>query len=115
MNDRPRPTKQQVLDHYSRRVPVLFNQYDAFDLGEDGADDVMRPDNDGDSLFRSETWELMSGVYETRVLITAGTKPSVAVRHLRKIIEWIEKAPDGLVGRPSSQHSVVVPFKARNP
>jgi hypothetical protein len=85
--------KRELLDHYATHEPVLFGQLDGFFV-PGSADDVLRPDADGDSLTAGHTHELMTGIYAVRVLITAGTTQRDAVRLLRKIADWVES--DGL-------------------
>jgi hypothetical protein len=84
-----RPAKVELLEHYATREPKRFIQYDAHDLRGGGADDVMRPDEDGMCLMRGGSWELMHGC-AVRVLIEPGTTKERAALSLRKIAEWIE-------------------------
>lgn len=85
-----RPTKKELLDHYARRAPQTFYQYDCFvNIGE--GDCVMQPDEDGDTTFTSVTYELMSGV-PVRVLINPeGATKGDVLRALCKIMEFIDK------------------------
>ena len=75
-------TKKEMLDHYAKKEPMLFEQYDGF---KNAGDDVIHPDYDGDSLTVGDTCELMSGYPEVRVLIPPKTKAEDAVRLLLKI------------------------------
>jgi hypothetical protein len=83
----PVPTKAELLDHYATREPTRFLQFDAF--ANVGPDTIVRPDQDGDSLFRTETFELMTGLPAVRVLITPGTSKEKALQLLDKIKDWI--------------------------
>jgi len=96
-----RPTKDQLLQHYARRPPQRFTQLDGFTGVR--FDDVMRGDEmhgdkDGHALMCSETYELMSGVYAVRLLVTAGTQKHDVLALLDKMRRWI--ARDDIVGAP---------------
>ena len=62
-------------------------------------DSVVTPDHDGDSLFQSNTTELMTGCVDVRVLIVPGTSAETVVRALRKVASWAERSPDVLKKR----------------
>jgi hypothetical protein len=81
--------KAELLEHYGRKDPCTFQQYDAF-TGVEPGDCIVRPDNDGDCLFAGITEELMSGVWSVRVFVTDGTSKADALRALKKIIAWME-------------------------
>ena len=81
-----KPTRDELLAQYARREPVAFVQIDGF-AGVPPQDDVMRPDEDGDAVMLGETFELMSGAYAVRVLVTRGTDATTARRLLRKILD----------------------------
>ena len=83
--------KSQLLNHYARRSPTLFHQFDAF-TGVEPGDPIVVPDDDGDSLFGEiMTQELMSGGPSVRVLITAGTDKAAAIRALQKLTDFVER------------------------
>lgn len=82
-------SKKELLDHYATRDPVTFYQLDGF---ADGAmDDMGGSDEDGDAVYWGVTQELMTGVYNVRVLVTDGTPDAAALRLLRKILAGIEE------------------------
>lgn len=82
-------TKEEVLAHYAdHKEPVHFLQYDGFVCR--GWDYVLRPDDEGDGLTGSQTWELMSGFPEVRVLLPDKTTPVQAARLLHKIATSLE-------------------------
>jgi len=82
-------TKAEKLKHYATRDLTSFCQYDGFYMPE-GGDDIMHPDEDMHCIIAGETQELMTGVYEVRVLITDGADKEQAVAMLKKILDWIE-------------------------
>ena len=57
-------------------------------------------DSDGDFLCRGETVELMSGGPTFRVLIIPNTQKEVAIKCLRKVIDWLEREPHLLQAQP---------------
>jgi hypothetical protein len=71
-----------------------FHQFDAFFIN--GRDDVIRPDEKGVGVMGGETFELMSGVADVRVLIVPGSPKEKIVHALQKMIDWIERG-GGLV------------------
>jgi len=77
----------ECLAKYAERKPQKYLQIDGHHL-PDGGDDIMRPDEDGDCINSGSTWELMAH-NDVRVLIGTGVDAQVAVRQLRKIIDWI--------------------------
>ncbi len=97
--------KSQRLAHYLEREPVLFHQIDGFNPPSCPVPDTY--DDDGDELFCGHTYELMSGGPAVRVLITDGTDREVAVRLLRKMVDWLEREPDLVYGAPDDPD---VPF-----
>jgi hypothetical protein len=86
---RNREEKSAVLQHYERREPRLFTQYDGHNVGVGHQDPIIRPDAEGHSLTTGLTWELMHGA-DVRVLIPATTSKETAVALLRKIAAEIE-------------------------
>lgn len=78
-----KPTQEDLLKHYANRDPRRFIQFDCFCNVEPG-DPIIVPDNDGDSEFILETYELMSGEPTVRILILPGTTKKDAIRVLRK-------------------------------
>jgi hypothetical protein len=83
-----RPTKDDLLEHYARKQPKQFTQIDGF-IG----DHVSAPDLDGHSLMSSPTFELMTGNYAVRVLITEGAKKQDVLALIEKIQRWISRSP----------------------
>lgn len=82
--------KQELLKHYAQKEPVEFIQFDAFDASGDD-DSIVVPDEDGDCLFYGERFELMSGGWDVRVLLTRERiEKEKTIRMLKKIIDWIE-------------------------
>jgi len=94
LNGMPKAKVNKLLD-YCEKDPRKFIQYDAFVNVEHG-DDVVKPDKNGDSLFNSNTIELMTGNIGVRVLIVPGTTREITLRVLRKIADWIEREPETL-------------------
>lgn len=87
-----RTSKQELLEHYSQKEPVEFIQFDAFGNPE-CFDSIIAPDEDGISLFAGESFDLMSGIWDVRVLITRERiDKQKTIRMLKKIIDWIETA-----------------------
>jgi len=87
-----RMTKDQLLQHYSRKQPQKFTQLDGFT--EVRHDDVMRGDENGHALMGGETYELMSGAYAVRLLVTEGAEKHDVLALLEKMRRWI--ARDGI-------------------
>lgn len=79
-----KPTRDELLAHYARREPVAFMQFDGFSGVP--LEDVTTPDQEGDAVMAGETFELMSGAYAVRVLISRGTDAPTAERLLTKIL-----------------------------
>ena len=69
-----------------------FQQIDVFQ-NEGGGDDVMKPDEDGDCIFFSGTYELHNS-HCLRVLIPSGATKVDTIRGLKKAIETVRKSPD---------------------
>ena len=69
--------KAHLLDHYAKKEPTEFYQYDAFTDAIEGS--VMKPDKDGVCLFSGNTTELMSGGPSVRVLIS---RPRTSCKYL---------------------------------
>lgn len=84
-------TKGELLEHYSEKVPKEFLQFDIF---TEGWDSVIVPNEDGVSIFQTETTELMTGRATIRILIIPGAKKEVVVNGLKSVTMWIEKNPD---------------------
>jgi len=81
--------KKHELKRISTKPVQTFIQYDCF-INLDHEDDVMRRDDDGDSLWKSVTQEFRNSDC-LRVQLLPNTKKEDAIRGLRKIIEWIKK------------------------
>jgi hypothetical protein len=93
--------KIELLKHYAGKDSREFIQWDGFNVGRDGEDCVMHPDDDGHCIFgQTFRWELMVGS-DARVLIPVGADPAVTVALLKKIIKWIER--DGLMTHEQQQ------------
>lgn len=104
-------TKGELLEHYAGKDPTAFYQFDGF-AGVHG-DDVLRPDDDGDSIMGGGTYELMTGAYAVRVLVTRGTPEAVAVRLLKKIRKSIKRNPlVWLEAEPADRDPVARPARA---
>jgi hypothetical protein len=86
-------TKGELIEHYCKKEPTEFYQFDGAYLGE--GDFFQRVDADGDWIGATRTWELMHG-HPVRVLIHTETTPEEAVRLLRKTAAWIERQPEML-------------------
>jgi hypothetical protein len=89
--------KEELLNHYAKRRPTEFFQFDAFMNAEPG-DPVALPDQNGNSFCSCLTTELMSGGPTVRILIT---KDDEAIKDkykvasvIREISEWVIK--DGI-------------------
>ena len=65
--------KAKLLDNYAEKTPNFFLQFDAWSNVEEG-DFVFVPDPEGDCLFYSETFELMTSRPHIRVLIDNGPR-----------------------------------------
>ena len=81
--------KAELLAHYAEKEPCLFYQFDGF--LEPATDDVVRADRDGDAMTNGITYDLMSGFYAVRVLVTAGTSEKDALRLLQKVRQKIRR------------------------
>lgn len=83
--------KQELLAHYATRDPQGFYQLDGFHDDNPSRTDVITHDADGDAVIAGVTYELMTGVYAVRVLVTAGTSEADALRLLKKARRAIKK------------------------
>ena len=82
-------SKTQLLDHYQTKSVNTFYQIDGF--SELPEDDVLCPDDDGDSFIVGQTNELMTTCPPVRVLVPVfGTDLSRLPYLLRKMATWIE-------------------------
>ena len=82
--------KHECLDHYARlNKPHLFQQYDGFCDFQLGDAVMGDGDADGDTIFATQTWELMTGGTNVRVLINTRTTVEEALRLLGKIADSI--------------------------
>lgn len=88
-----RARKGQLLEHYCQREPKQFIQFDGF--AGHPEDSVMRHDDDGHTLWKSVTYELMHGA-TVRVLVDPGTDAQTAATLMRKLANWIEQDPSDL-------------------
>lgn len=106
--------KQKCLDHYSRKEPKLFCQFDGF-LNCDPLDSVMVPDEHGDCIIHgSRQWELMSGS-SARLLVPEDTTPDRLIRLLNKFITVIEQHGVGPFGSEYCDIEDLVPLKVQEP
>jgi hypothetical protein len=86
-------SKQQLLDAYATKPVQRFLQVDGF--CDVWADDVMGPDDDGDSLMLGITHELMSSpgrLMPARLLIHEDADPEDVRRLLEKALENLDGA-----------------------
>ena len=82
-------TKEELLDEAREKPVRKFIQYDIFfDVGS--FDPIVRPDKDGDSVFRGRTFELNRS-NTLRVFVPENSHPDDVVRGLNKVIDWIER------------------------
>jgi hypothetical protein len=66
-----------------------MEQYDVF-VGIEPGDPIVVPDEDGDCLFSTQSWELRnSGPEVLRVQIPSGFRRQAAIRALEKILEFV--------------------------
>ena len=83
-------TKKELLEHYSEKKPTEFIQFDFF---ADQEDSFLGSDEEGFSICRSETTELMNGYYKVRVLVKPDLEGELVIKGLEKLIAWIKKDP----------------------
>jgi len=93
-----RTQKKSILQKYLQREPKRFHQVDAFFC--EHWDYVIRPDDKGVGVMAGETFELMSGVADVRVLIVPGSPKEKVIHALRSMAEWIERDPAGALMDP---------------
>ena len=85
-----KPTQQALLNHYADSQPTRFIQIDGFSgIGEH--ETVLHPDSEADALCSVETWELMTGTPDVRLLITGTARKEDVVRLVAKINEWVKQ------------------------
>lgn len=82
--------KHKLLKHYAEKEPCKFLQFDGFAFGQGARDDDLHPDGDGDAMTSHVDYDLMSGGYAVRVMVTAGTKKETAIRIIEKLLSWIK-------------------------
>lgn len=82
--------KQDLLKKYGSRNPKSFRQFDAFDVGVDGGDDMFHPDSDGVCIFSTTANELMHSA-NVRVFIDAETSRGDAIEMLKKLTKTVER------------------------
>jgi len=85
-----KPTKGDLLEHYAKRDPVGFIQFDDF-TDPKTWDDVVKPDKDGHCIHAGTTHELMTGIYGVRVLVRPDIPKEVVLKSLSKIRAWIRR------------------------
>jgi hypothetical protein len=86
-----KPSKGDLLEHYCQKEPVPFIQFDDI-TDSNPLDSFIEPDEDGDFLSVTDTWELMSGTPAVRVLIRPGLSKKMVSKALQKIAKWILKS-----------------------
>jgi hypothetical protein len=89
--------KELLLDHYSKKPSTLFGQLDGYLITEENADDVMRPDPEGDFCSGGATNDLMHGA-NVRILIRKGTSRKDAKRLINKLVDWFERDAEEATG-----------------
>ena len=77
------------MAHYQTKSPELFTQIDAFMDPENFDDGLLTPGPDGVAVTGCETWELMSGIPEVRVLARADIGKAEALRGLKSAYDAI--------------------------
>jgi len=83
----------QLLAEAASKPLRYLHQFDCFLHSK--PDCVMRPDEDGDSLIYGPRKELRNTGYDViRVQIPDGVRSADAARALKKIVGWIEEAPE---------------------
>ena len=85
-----KPTKKKLLKHYATKEPRLFIQYDVF-TGLSGNDSFVHPDQDRQAIMYGETYELMSGNTDVRVLLEPEVSKVDAVLALLKVVMLIQR------------------------
>lgn len=82
--------KWELLEHYASREPVRFIQID--DFCDPGAwDSVVTPDEDGHSIWSGITHELMTGIYNIRLLIRPDTSIDTVLGFLKKMTQRLSE------------------------
>ncbi len=88
-------TKEKLLQHYKRKEPNLFIQYDGYYM-PNGENDLiipgslMNPNDEGFNLFSSMTYELIDGA-NVRLLIKPETPKETVLRLLERLTSWIKE------------------------
>lgn len=85
-----KPTKQELLEQYSRKEPKLLFEFDGFS-DEKLFDNIIYPDRDGHCLFRNYKWEFMGAYWNIRVIIRPDTPKKDILAMLGKIMSWISE------------------------
>ena len=83
-----KPAVDELIQKYQTKEPTQFIQYDVFLNAK--ADDMSQLDEDGDSIFETENYELMRGS-DIRIFIKPGTPPGRVRNALKKITKRIKK------------------------
>ena len=84
-------SKDELIEHYSKKAPNDFIQYDGHcDLPPDGH--FIDVDQDGYLFSSRHTQELMEGA-TVRILIRLKTPKEVALKMLDKMRQWITEDP----------------------
>jgi hypothetical protein len=99
--------KMRKIAHYLTRDLTEFRQFDGFcDVQEDS---FMSRDVDGDDCWSSRTEELMTGIYNVRILITKGTTAKDAIRLINKLNAWLAREPEFLDFKDNSDTGGIAP------
>lgn len=89
--------KQKLLEDAAQKPIHRFVQFDVFQRIEDGGDDIVTPDQDGDCVFGGGTpHHELNITNELRVMVPEGRTAEEVIRGLQKIIEWIKSDPSCL-------------------
>ena len=82
--------RQKLLEHYARKDPQSFLQFDGW-CNQGTGDDFATPDAEGDWLCVGKVRELMSGGPSVRVLVTRRTSKEDTLRLLRKLADMVSE------------------------
>lgn len=82
-------TKMELVDDAKTKDVQRFFQIDVWDVGIDGGDDVMEPDDDGHCITARNTYDLRRSPpdLKVRVQISSTATKSEAIAMLEKMVE----------------------------
>ena len=86
-----REQKKIILKKYLDKEPTAFRQFDAFFWEPNSGDDFFPADEQGVASSGSNTFELMSGKSNVRVLVVPGSSKHQVIHALKNLIECIER------------------------